>query len=77
MRKVATPEVFFEFSKFVFTEQERFFDDSTWNLSREQIYEQLLDIAGKVGVDKEAIQSQLSKNLEIKQKGILNHGKFH
>jgi predicted DsbA family dithiol-disulfide isomerase len=38
----------------------KFKDDDTWNKSRQMIYEELLDIAATVGVDRASVQAMLT-----------------
>mmetsp|Transcript_22226 Transcript_22226/g.68453 ORF Transcript_22226/g.68453 Transcript_22226/m.68453 type:complete len:155 (-) Transcript_22226:575-1039(-) len=44
----------------LFTGQEEFFDDKTYDLTRAQIYDKLADVAAGVGCDKDAVVGQLA-----------------
>ena len=73
-RKMSSAEQYFSYSKVLFEQQEKFFDDATWGLTRHEIYNQLVDLAGGAGYDKTALTDQLKQNEELKRAGRLNYG---
>ena len=58
--RLIDPTLFYPYSKILFERQMEFFDYKTYNLSRSQIYECLVDVAKEVGVDGDKLASRLA-----------------
>eukprot|EP00511_Aplanochytrium_stocchinoi_P007901 CAMPEP_0204847044 /NCGR_PEP_ID=MMETSP1347-20130617/2444_1 /ASSEMBLY_ACC=CAM_ASM_000690 /TAXON_ID=215587 /ORGANISM="Aplanochytrium stocchinoi, Strain GSBS06" /LENGTH=204 /DNA_ID=CAMNT_0051987847 /DNA_START=28 /DNA_END=639 /DNA_ORIENTATION=- len=74
VRELGTVSQYFDFSKLLFTDQKKYFDDATWNKSRAQIYDELSALAEKVGIEKEDFLCNLRPNKSLKDTGFLNYG---
>jgi protein-disulfide isomerase len=69
--KQCAPDKFFAYCTALFTalDNGRFKDDTTWDLSRAQIYEELLVIAAATGVDRAAVEALLARSPEAGNSG--------
>eukprot|EP00418_Pyrodinium_bahamense_P051952 CAMPEP_0179179544 /NCGR_PEP_ID=MMETSP0796-20121207/88861_1 /TAXON_ID=73915 /ORGANISM="Pyrodinium bahamense, Strain pbaha01" /LENGTH=266 /DNA_ID=CAMNT_0020883211 /DNA_START=14 /DNA_END=814 /DNA_ORIENTATION=- len=57
---VGGPAAFWKFALAVLDSQEEFFDDKVYDKTRQQLYEQLANIAGSTGVDAEEVLAKLN-----------------
>lgn len=56
---VAGPAKFWDFFGAVYERQENFYDQQVYEKTRLQVYQELADIAGEVGVSKDAVMAKL------------------